>query len=179
MSTTCHSSCNPRHRLTTRLTAAFSSSPSLPSLLAECLEPPYQVTESGWGEFDIGIKIVLRDPEAEPISLTHKLRFHQPPGVPTTVEVPRVAEAYDEVVFNELPRDAAAAAALAGGPTKPQPPYLWQEWFQMFSSESDLVKVQAARQYIQDRRVELEERLLRAQTEMARTRDELEVLGVL
>lgn len=42
------------------------------TVLAEILEPPFEVTEHGWGAFDIGITIVMRDHTVPPISLIHK-----------------------------------------------------------------------------------------------------------
>jgi YEATS domain-containing protein 4 len=143
--------------------------------------PPYQVTEEGWGEFEIGIRIVLKDPSAEPLTLTTKLRLHHPPTANPAVllDSPVVEETYDEVVLNEAPVDPALREAMLQGPTRLQVPYLYQEWFTTFSAEPDLAKLNAARQWIQDRKLELEDRLLRAQASIEREKEELKALGVL
>lgn len=55
-----------------RVVSSLSSS-SLPLVfLAEILEPPFEVTELGWGAFDIGITIEFQDPAAAPVSIVHK-----------------------------------------------------------------------------------------------------------
>jgi hypothetical protein len=135
------------------------------------------VSETGWGEFEIGIKIYLRDPAAEPISLTHMLRLYS--AGPPSVDRPVIAESYDEIVFNELPKDADAAAALKAGPGPDPPAYPYQEWLTSFDAESDLALVQAARQYIHDRHVELQDRSARADAEHAALRRDLSALGAL
>jgi hypothetical protein len=42
--------------------------------------PPYFVSETGWGSFEVGITLVLRDPSAPPIRLTHLLRLFPESG---------------------------------------------------------------------------------------------------
>lgn len=47
--------------------------------------PPFQVTESGWGEFEINIKIVFHDGSSEKIvSFYHHLRLHSYYLIPIT-----------------------------------------------------------------------------------------------
>lgn len=36
-------------------------------------KPPYEITETGWGEFEIIIKIFFIDPNERPVSNTHPL----------------------------------------------------------------------------------------------------------
>lgn len=68
--------------------------------------PPFEVTETGWGEFEIGIKIFFV-PEANEknVSVYHHLRLHPygfPPDAVLTDEDRNVKSIqYDEVVFNE------------------------------------------------------------------------------
>jgi transcription initiation factor IIF auxiliary subunit len=38
-------------------------------LVAVITKPPYEVNESGWGEFEITIKIFFMDPQERPVSL--------------------------------------------------------------------------------------------------------------
>ncbi|CDK26132.1 unnamed protein product [Kuraishia capsulata CBS 1993] len=63
--------------------------------------PPFEVTETGWGEFEIGIKIYFVSESSEKnLSLFHHLKLHpfnregEPPAVVESV-------LYEEVVFNE------------------------------------------------------------------------------
>jgi YEATS domain-containing protein 4 len=144
---------------------------------AEMTAPPFEVSETGWGEFEIGIKIYLRDPAAEPISLVHMLRLY-PLGPPST-ERPVISETYDEVVFNTLPADAAARAALLAGPGPDPPAYPYQEWLTSFDAEAELAVLQAARQYVADRKLELEDRLVRGEAEHEALRKDLAALGAI
>lgn len=48
---------------------ASSPSPLLPS--AVVTKPPYEITETGWGEFEIIIKIFFIDPNERPVSTTN------------------------------------------------------------------------------------------------------------
>ncbi|CAO4374037.1 unnamed protein product [Caenorhabditis nigoni] len=63
--------------------------------------PPYEVTETGWGEFEIQIRIYFVDNNEKPISVFHYLRLFQP-----VVELPSgksvvCTEFYDEIIFQE------------------------------------------------------------------------------
>jgi transcription initiation factor IIF auxiliary subunit len=64
-------------------------------------EPPYEVTETGWGEFDVEIKIFFVDPIEKPLVLQHTLRLFHPDGAPLTVDRPVVSENYDELIFQD------------------------------------------------------------------------------
>ena len=145
---------------------------------AELTAPPFFVAETGWGEFDVGITIHLHDPRAEPISIVHRLKLYPAPGVPFVVDSPVVDEHYDEVVFNSLPTDATALARLTAGALGEVPtPY--GESLGSFSADADLSRIQAARRYVLDRRLELHDRLMRARLEAHREKDELRALGAL
>lgn len=72
-------------------------------------KPPYEVSETGWGEFEIQIKIFFQDSAEKPVILYHVLRlFHNQPGEPvaqpTSSAVVQgrktvVSEFYDEIIF--------------------------------------------------------------------------------
>lgn len=68
---------------------------------------PFEVTETGWGEFQIQIKITFQDPLVKPLLLLHHLRLYPPNEEPSQLKTskPVVAETYDEIVhhgFNGL-----------------------------------------------------------------------------
>ena len=73
-------------------------------------KPPYEVKESGWGEFEIQIKIFFHDAAAEkPVTFYHLLKlFHTSPSgdsLPSTTTAmvqgrkTVVSEIYDELIF--------------------------------------------------------------------------------
>jgi len=39
-----------------------------PLLISVVLQPPYEVMETGWGEFEVIIKIYFNDPTERPVS---------------------------------------------------------------------------------------------------------------
>ncbi|KAF2355102.1 YEATS protein [Trinorchestia longiramus] len=56
--------------------------------------PPYEVTETGWGEFEINIKIYFQDPNERPVTIYHILKlFQSSPGTcsTTTTVLPATA----------------------------------------------------------------------------------------
>ncbi|CAI5461026.1 unnamed protein product [Closterium sp. Yama58-4] len=67
--------------------------------------PPFMLSESGWGEFEIAMTIVFHADASEmPAELTHHLRLYpegSAPNQPLSTKRPVVAEEYDELVFCE------------------------------------------------------------------------------
>jgi len=68
---------------------------------------PFEVTERGWGEFDITLQIFFHDSREKPIELNHMLKLYPDTEstTPQHVAKPVVSERYDEFVFNS-PSDA-------------------------------------------------------------------------
>lgn len=148
-----------------------------PLPLTVLTEPPYEVSETGWGAFEIGIDIYVRDPTARaPLRRQHLLRLY-PDGAggssgggasgAAATDKPVISELYDEIVFNALPDDAEFRDALLRGPVLNAPPYPYVEHLTVFSPEVDLAQITVARKYIADRVEELEERLVKAQASRA------------
>ena len=77
------------------------------------IKPPYEVSETGWGEFEVVIKIYFHDPTIyKPVTFYHILKLFQPasPDAPNTnpdgtpiIDTKKrlVSEFYDEIVFYE------------------------------------------------------------------------------
>lgn len=69
-------------------------------------KPPYEVTETGWGEFEVVIKLHFHDPNERPVTLYHILKLFQSPivdGEMSTQDAKKglVSESYEEIVFQE------------------------------------------------------------------------------
>lgn len=69
-------------------------------------KPPYEVTETGWGEFEVVIKLHFHDPNERPVTLYHILKLFQSPiveGEISTQDTKKglVSESYEEIVFQE------------------------------------------------------------------------------
>eukprot|EP00095_Tigriopus_kingsejongensis_P012109 snap_masked-scaffold97_size377342-processed-gene-0.1 protein:Tk12109 transcript:snap_masked-scaffold97_size377342-processed-gene-0.1-mRNA-1 annotation:"yeats domain containing protein 4" len=70
-------------------------------------KPPYEVSETGWGEFEVQIKIHFNDANERPITFYHMLKlFHTGADPNTTTALVQgrktvVSENYDEIIFQE------------------------------------------------------------------------------
>lgn len=87
-------------------------------------QPPFEVTETGWGEFEIQIKLYFVPESGEkPQTLWHSLKLH-PYGPDAEGKRERrevvVSQNYEEVVFNE-PVDQFYDLLTGGGPSPAAP----------------------------------------------------------
>lgn len=155
----------------------FSLHPSFPEPVREVVEPPYAVSETGWGAFEVGIEVHLRG-GAGVVRLAHMLKlFADASGgssaplvgaaAASAAEKPVLSEHYDELVFMSVPDDAGLKEALARGPVKDPPPYPYAEHLTVFTPEADLAGIASARKWLADRTEELEERLSKARAAKA------------
>ncbi|VDK51040.1 unnamed protein product [Anisakis simplex] len=64
-------------------------------------KPPFEVTETGWGEFEVQIRIYFIDVSEKPITAFHYLRLFQPQATLPNGKTIVAAEYYDEIVFQE------------------------------------------------------------------------------
>ncbi|KAF3335818.1 Protein AF-9-like protein [Carex littledalei] len=64
--------------------------------------PPYEVSESGWGEFEIAISLYFHSDVCDKrIDLYHQLKLYPEDESPQSTKKPVVVEVYDEIVFPE------------------------------------------------------------------------------
>ncbi|GFO21999.1 dolichyl-diphosphooligosaccharide--protein glycosyltransferase 48 kda subunit [Plakobranchus ocellatus] len=64
-------------------------------------KPPYEVTETGWGEFEIIIKVYFNDPQERPVTIYHLLKLFQSETDVMLGKKSLVVEYYDEMVFQD------------------------------------------------------------------------------
>lgn len=81
----------------------FKLHDSFPNPVRVITSPPFEVTESGWGEFVIHIRISFKNPRFKPLSLSHQLHLHHPLTVNPKHDAPVVSQVFDEVIFYDLP----------------------------------------------------------------------------
>lgn len=67
------------------------------------LKPPYEVSETGWGEFEITIKLYFVDPNEKPVTIYHVLKLFETDPVTKVINIKKylTSEFYDEIVFHE------------------------------------------------------------------------------
>lgn len=61
--------------------------------------PPFEITESGWGEFVIHIKISLKSSRFKPLSLSHQLHLHHPLSDIPKHDAPVISQVFDEIIL--------------------------------------------------------------------------------
>ena len=71
---------------------------------AVCEMAPFEVHESGWGEFSIGITVYFHDITIKPVEFFHHLKLFSDPSIVSGggIRRPVVAENYDEFVFFDV-----------------------------------------------------------------------------
>ena len=155
----------------------FTLHPTIKDHVREVSRPPFQVTETGWGSFEILIDVHFRAALGAPgpLHLSHLLKlFHDAPAA--APERPVLSESFDEVVFNEPTPEALSV--LRRGPLGDAPPYPHQEHLSLFSAEADLAAIRAARQWVREKLDEQAERLARREAEVAALRQHCAALGM-
>lgn len=75
----------------------FTLHPSFHNPIQTIESPPFEITEYGWGEFEIKITIYFVDPLERPLELLHLLKLFHDDGK-LRVE-PVISQYYDEIVF--------------------------------------------------------------------------------
>lgn len=85
----------------------FTLHPSFPQPQRVVEQAPFEVSEVGWGEFEISARIYLIDSEEKPLEMRHTLKLYPdntldirqvtPPTQFRELCVP--AETYDEIIF--------------------------------------------------------------------------------
>jgi transcription initiation factor IIF auxiliary subunit len=58
----------------------FQLHPSFPEPVKTVEKFPFEIHQTGWGEFDISIKIFFVDPSERPIEMLHALKLHPEAG---------------------------------------------------------------------------------------------------
>lgn len=128
--------------------------------------PPFEVQETGWGEFELIIKIYFVDPNERPVTIYHHLRlFNQDPNNPAPVpKIDKnkivVSEHYDEIVFQD---PSLMMTQILNAPPKPftNPPYRHEVDFET-KSQKTLVDIGSAKKKVRAEIQVLKDRLRKA-----------------
>lgn len=79
----------------------FVLHPTFANNVREVDQPPFEIQEQGWGEFEITVRIHFVDPSEKPVELVHVLKLFADDKTGQTPRKPIVSEEYDEIVFSE------------------------------------------------------------------------------
>ncbi|OAY67082.1 Transcription initiation factor TFIID subunit 14b [Ananas comosus] len=165
--------------------AVFQLHPSFNNPTRVVESAPFEVSESGWGEFEIAISLFFHSDVCDKqLDLYHQLKLYpEDDSAPQSTKKPVVIETYDEVVFSEPTEaffarvqnhPAAVVPRLPPGLSLPPPAPLehvnekkrgdtkdhaLSQWFMNFSEADELLKLAAARQQVQAHIVKLRRQL--------------------
>ncbi|KAH7692537.1 YEATS protein [Dioscorea alata] len=155
--------------------AVFQLHPSFNNPTRVVESAPFEVSESGWGEFEIAISLFFHNDVCDKqLDLYHQLKLYpEDDSGPQTTKKPVVVETYDEIVFSEPSEaffvrvqnhPAAVVPRLPAGLNLPPPgpsevmnekkrgdikDHPLSQWFMNFSEADELLKLAAARQQVQ------------------------------
>ncbi|KAL5713511.1 Transcription initiation factor TFIID subunit 14b [Ranunculus cassubicifolius] len=143
--------------------------------------PPFELSESGWGEFEIAISLFFHSDVCDKqLDVYHHLKLYpEEESGPQSTKKPVVVESYDEIVFPDpsesfltrvqnhpaviVPRNFILPSGLGDnilerkrGDTKD---HQLSQWFMNFSEADELLKLAAARQQVQAHIVKLRRQL--------------------
>lgn len=163
----------------------FQLHPSFKNPMRVVESPPFELSECGWGEFEIAITLYFYEDVCDrPLNLYHNLKLYpEDDSGPQTTKKPVVVESYNEIVFPDSPEGFVArvqnhpsfivSRPLANlnlpspvanenmsekrrGDTKEHP---LNHWFTNFSEADELLRLAAARQQVQAHIVKLRRQL--------------------
>ena len=141
-----------------------------------CSNPPYEIKETGWGEFEVIIKIYFVDPNERPVTIYHQLKLFEhdpnnltgPPVIDKTKTI--VSEHFDEIVFQD---PSLMLSQLLNAPSKPftDPPYRHEVDFEV-KAQSTANDIAGAKKKARDEIVLLKSRLKSALETKAKLEEE-------
>jgi len=149
---------------------SFTLHPSFDQHVRVLYHAPYEVTEQGWGEFAIGIRVdFLPAAGLEPVQLSHQLKLFPAPHVAPSTKKPVMSETYDEFVFVQPTREWYDR--LHAGPTRKVDNHPLVHFFTTpeFAREEDqsIEKLTAVNQQVQQSMDEQRARLFALEQEIS------------
>jgi len=138
----------------------FTLHPSFEEATRRLTEAPFEVTETGWGEFDIGVKIEFVD-GGEVTTTTPLKLFPTQEEIskygPQTTKKPLIKERYEEIVFHECDAGFVRRVKAQGGKRAPKSEH--DDAWSTFKDRHELVAIYAAREVTKERIKVLEQQL--------------------
>mmetsp|Transcript_16449 Transcript_16449/g.35626 ORF Transcript_16449/g.35626 Transcript_16449/m.35626 type:complete len:177 (-) Transcript_16449:29-559(-) len=151
---------------------SFTLHPSFKTPTRVLEEPPFMVTETGWGEFEVPMTITLHEPEDATLDVRHGLALFPGEAQQMSTKKPVVSEHYDELVFVDPPESILKRIELCKQTTVHPGPL--EGNLSVFSEEQELMRIQAALRRVQTETELLKDRFKSAAKECSVLRSEVE-----
>jgi YEATS domain-containing protein 4 len=144
---------------------AFSLHQSFAEPVRIITNTPFEVTASGWGEFEAGIRIFFKDPTEQPIDLLHVIKLYHPENTDKAVlKKPVMKECYDEIVFTNPNPHFKRMLLLYTKPEVIIKNHL-SEYYTLFDENPDLQKITDISAHIKREIEQAKMRFLQAENE--------------
>jgi len=122
----------------------FQLHPSFKNSKRAVEQPPYEISESGWGEFEIGFTIYFTDSSEKHVELYHLLKLYPPEGQLQKTKKPVVSETFDVIVFND-PTEAFYKKLMENEPVHtPLPAPLAGDQYANYAEQAELARIAEA-----------------------------------
>ncbi|XP_043466727.1 YEATS domain-containing protein 4 [Leptopilina heterotoma] len=133
-------------------------------------KPPYELTETGWGEFEIVIKIYFHDANERPVTIYHILKLFQSTSEIQLGKKSLVSEFYEEIIF----QDPTALMQQLLSSTKPMTLGAWRHETDFEAKKEYTLKaIMEARNKVRGEVGELKEKLTLARETIAKFKEEI------
>ncbi|CAG8818147.1 34877_t:CDS:2, partial [Gigaspora margarita] len=114
--------------------------------------PPFEITETGWGEFELSIKLQFIEGSEKPVTLYHNLRLHsyEDDGSISTSSKNKPVQSfqYDELVFTDPPETLYQVLTTQPIPTLPSKPS--NSPYSLQAEQDELRKIDEAYRKVQE-----------------------------
>jgi len=136
-------------------------------------KPPFEVTETGWGEFEINIKIYFVDNSERPVTLYHLLKLFSNPLLKQQqcyygAHGQLISEYYDEILFQDP--SVYLHRQLTSGRAVNHPPYE-TDW--RVREEDTVNSIQQAKKRVAEEIAHMKERLQKQKNAIQLMKDEI------
>ncbi|TPX42787.1 phosphogluconate dehydrogenase (NADP+-dependent, decarboxylating) [Synchytrium endobioticum] len=135
---------------------------------------PFEVVETGWGEFEIMIKVYVQDGTEKAITLFHHLQLY--PKDDTTLSTRKTVhiEYYDEIVFNE-PTEEMYDILLANQKLAVSRRPVGQNFSQQ-TEDNDLRRIMRAIETVQTEAQIMKNEVIKAEAELRELQSDIRAL---
>jgi len=140
-------------------------------------KPPFEISETGWGEFELAIRLYFIDDEKY-VDLYHKLKLYPSDGSVQSVKKPVTSETFDEILFQD-PTESLYRKFMEHPITvKNSVPHPTADQFDfpIFCEKNELKKMMDAHKILSQRLSKNRETYLKSENEVIQLRKEIEQL---
>eukprot|EP00771_Trimastix_marina_P002924 gnl/Trimastix_PCT/4098.p1 GENE.gnl/Trimastix_PCT/4098~~gnl/Trimastix_PCT/4098.p1 ORF type:complete len:244 (+),score=50.54 gnl/Trimastix_PCT/4098:73-732(+) len=125
----------------------FELHPTFADHMREFTEPPYEVVELGWGEFDLQIHLHFKNEYERPVTFNHRLKLFPPQGVEESPKRPIISETCEELIFVN-PRQPFADLLCGDTSAPPARDYTFQSKFPPHNDQEEYTNLVNSIHYV-------------------------------